>query len=1285
MINAPFPLTREEPRHDQTDTSTSRSTIVSVMASQPSSGKRQKTLRWQRLERLNTPSPIIPLADDLDELAIEPPAAIEPPIAPVNLPELDAEIEVDAPDASSGIPESGESSELPTIADGSETPAESAAPEAAVEPEAIEPVAPIALDDPDWDSEVIEFVPSTADPVATETPSAAATSPTGEAPDEIPSESPAAAIVPDPADPVVPDASEVVGDGAIGATTDGEPDPELPLQPTSLPDPEPLFQSGTFTVGDSGQVVIDVLWDGGAYRGQAGIFSLSGLDAYELGSTDFIAEVARRVTSDSVLGYVIWDDPTEAARFSGVMNGEANFNGGVYTGLKPFEMQAGDKFGVVLVPDTTFVKVLEQPWAEGSWRPLFSMVTANPHDSFQMGQIADVTGDGNTFTFEDLRVDHGGDKDYNDFVFQVRGATGEAVLMDEVVAPNKDWRSTDAGQLLVSYAEQYVEAPIEGGVSPSPDGFAGDDGLLPAPPADLPLDFEPSASEEVVTDGELVASDESLDLIEDADFDDSPDSLDEEFLLDAESDLPSFLPTYAETRFEFPVENQPVIGIIDTGFAGNNPDLNFNNITWGKDYVSGDLDPTLAASEGSQHGTHILGVIAAQQDNGIGIDGINPDAPIYATRAIGSGAWAEALTDTVDHIKASGQPNGVVNLSFDLTQQNSDGSITTRYQFTPEEYAAIEYARQNGVVLVVAAGDDGGAMSALGRASQEFDNIVTVGAATRTNPDVSLYLGTDRAAHASYGDGLTVVADGGTFEDPISSTVDDGVGKMAGTEVATARVTGVVSQIWAANPELSYRQAIDILKQTATDLGVPGWDVQTGSGLVNLAAAISLARMTVGEGKLDPTAIAGSPTWSGDNQAIPTERTASEVDPVSSTKFGSRNNSIRWVDFSGIVGSSSGVNLRNSPRLSDRSSRNEPWNKRLDFDAWTYGEAVNDLWLGTPDERWFKVRGTNLWVPSGFINGNPPNSTPRPPASQPVTQQPTSSTGFSTVINRATGRALDSGGPNNSVYPHSSPSATNPYHQWRFDRVGDNYMVIDRATGRALDAGGANGEKAYMHGKPDRNNPWHLWQVKPVGSFYMLVSVATKRALDAGGAWNTEIYMHKTPMELNPWHLWQLNLSQATQTTAPIAQNSSDPNWNSRAYREDNPLWRAGFAPRSVNPPQYAMSNPNAKGNCTWYANGRLRELGYRSADLNQLVGNASQWGTQATNAGIPVSRTPQVGSIAQWDSNHVAVVEQVNSDGTIVISESSYSSVSPSPQDYLYRRRTISATDPTRYIHVRR
>jgi surface antigen len=84
------------------------------------------------------------------------------------------------------------------------------------------------------------------------------------------------------------------------------------------------------------------------------------------------------------------------------------------------------------------------------------------------------------------------------------------------------------------------------------------------------------------------------------------------------------------------------------------------------------------------------------------------------------------------------------------------------------------------------------------------------------------------------------------------------------------------------------------------------------------------------------------------------------------------------------------------------------------------------------------------------------------------------------------------------------------------------------------------------------------------------------------------------------------------------------------------------------------------------------------------MGGNASQWGSQASAAGIVISSQPQVGAIAQWDANvstpygHVAVVEQVNSNGTVLISESSYGS---GDWNFLYRTRIVSSNSPSRYI----
>ncbi|MEQ9354453.1 S8 family serine peptidase, partial [Coleofasciculus chthonoplastes] len=265
--------------------------------------------------------------------------------------------------------------------------------------------------------------------------------------------------------------------------------------------------------------------------------------------------------------------------------------------------------------------------------------------------------------------------------------------------------------------------------------------------------------------------------------------------------------------------------------------------------------------------------------NDIGIEGINDDAPLWVGRAVGSGRWAESLVEFVDAAQESGQPNAVVNLSMDLTQIDADGNITTRYEFTPMERAAIEYARQNNVMLVVAAGNDGDVMSVLGQASQEFDNILTVGAAEQFDLETSVWKGSDRTDYSSYGHGLDVMAYGGTADNPQLSLAEEGTSGMAGTSVATAKVTGAVSQVWAANPELSYRQVVEIIKNTATDLGSTSHDAETGAGLLNIAAAVHLAKATSGE-EHDVSSTLIPETWSGEGVFTAGDRAVNSSAPT---------------------------------------------------------------------------------------------------------------------------------------------------------------------------------------------------------------------------------------------------------------------------------------------------------------------------------------------------------------------------------------------------------------------
>jgi chemotaxis protein histidine kinase CheA len=274
----------------------------------------------------------------------------------------------------------------------------------------------------------------------------------------------------------------------------------------------------------------------------------------------------------------------------------------------------------------------------------------------------------------------------------------------------------------------------------------------------------------------------------------------------------------------------PLIGLIDSGFRVNNPDINASRITLGKDWVDGDSNPLLQPGEGDEHGTQMLEVIAATRNNGIGIDGINDKSPLWLGRAIGSGDWAQSLIEFVDAAKASGQPNAVVNLSFDLTQTNLDGSVTTRYELTSLERAALLYAQQNNVLVATSTGNQGTTMSALAQATKEFDNILVVGAAEGWQK--ANYSSYGEVDYANYGKGVDILAQG---------TASNGA---SGTSVATAKVTGAASLIWAANPSLNYTQVIDILKRTATDLNASNWDAETGLGLLNIAAAVHLAKAT---------------------------------------------------------------------------------------------------------------------------------------------------------------------------------------------------------------------------------------------------------------------------------------------------------------------------------------------------------------------------------------------------------------------------------------------------------
>lgn len=83
-------------------------------------------------------------------------------------------------------------------------------------------------------------------------------------------------------------------------------------------------------------------------------------------------------------------------------------------------------------------------------------------------------------------------------------------------------------------------------------------------------------------------------------------------------------------------------------------------------------------------------------------------------------------------------------------------------------------------------------------------------------------------------------------------------------------------------------------------------------------------------------------------------------------------------------------------------------------------------------------------------------------------------------------------------------------------------------------------------------------------------------------------------------------------------------------------------------------------GDCTWYTFERRKQLG---KPVGNSWGNATNWASQARSAGYTVNNRPSVGAIIQanawtnnaWGMGHVGVVERVNPDGSILISEMNF------------------------------
>ena len=233
---------------------------------------------------------------------------------------------------------------------------------------------------------------------------------------------------------------------------------------------------------------------------------------------------------------------------------------------------------------------------------------------------------------------------------------------------------------------------------------------------------------------------------------------------------------------------------------GDNPD-DIKDVVYGNNNVIGP-DP-----EAALHGTHVAGIIAAERNNDIGMNGVANNVKIMPVRAVPDGDERDkdialAIRYAVD--------NGakVINTSFGKY-------FATNPQWV---YDAIKYAAKKDVLIVNAAGNEGLDLDSgktvypndqLDNITEYANNVITVGA---IGPK---YGGQLVATFSNYGKSNVDVFAPGV---QIWSTVPNNEYKfLQGTSMASPEVAGVAAMLRSYYPEYSASE----IKQIILQSGIP--------------------------------------------------------------------------------------------------------------------------------------------------------------------------------------------------------------------------------------------------------------------------------------------------------------------------------------------------------------------------------------------------------------------------------------------------------------------------------
>ena len=228
------------------------------------------------------------------------------------------------------------------------------------------------------------------------------------------------------------------------------------------------------------------------------------------------------------------------------------------------------------------------------------------------------------------------------------------------------------------------------------------------------------------------------------------------------------------------------------------------------DFLEQDNDP----SDDISHGTHIAGIIGADTNNGLGVSGICWNIKMLIIRA------GFLTTSGIGFLQDDDAAAGII-YAADM------GADVINISWGDENYSPIiedacQYALNRGTIIVASSGNnfDYGLMY-----PAKLSSTIAVGAVDR-------YL--DKAEFSCYGPELDIVAPGVNI---LSTFGDEDLNpyyEQSGTSMSAPFVSAALGLLFSVENGLNFNQIKARLHATAIDLGEEGFDIEYGSGLIDI-------------------------------------------------------------------------------------------------------------------------------------------------------------------------------------------------------------------------------------------------------------------------------------------------------------------------------------------------------------------------------------------------------------------------------------------------------------------